>query len=649
MPSQRVYNQMDLSGGIQVSTSHLLKKRNEVVSSKNANFNKVIGSATRRDGYEKVGRTIEHGKDSLGAFIYKYGQNNKILVGANDSTDSNATLRVYDQDQYYTTVLTASPNTRFNACNFLEELYVGGLNDANTFLPLTNIDSSLSSSTTRNVYGAPAAQYVCEFNGSILALNCRLNGVTYWDRAYYSSPPLGAVTFVQTDQKGLLKQLRVDSTRYLKAGMQVDIYGAGTEAKKQSAITIVSIDKKNKRITFAATQIDVADNDEIWLTGRKGKLSIFWNTDDPNPEQADYLRIPPDKDNSPRFTGWAKNNNRLLMFTRNSFYKYDGNNLISVSDTVGCVSHESIQNIGSWTIWLHDSGVWGYNDNTGNLKLLSRGMDKYIKAINQINLPYASAVTINKVYKLAVGELLPLDSITTSTSTSSTSTSSTSSSTSSTSTSSTSTSSTSTSATTFTTSTSSTSSSTSSTSASTTSTSISTSTSSTSTSTLLSTKNVTRLCYDFDMNAWWTETHKREMRYQFVHTMHGYTKAYFTDETGRLFRDETANVDNGDSIPYEVELGRNNFATDQRKNYLSVIIDSERARGMTVQYSVDGGQYKTLGQCTENITTLEFPKGGQTIEGRDISYKFVHNDSGDAPVLNGVSTYYSISEGVVYG
>lgn len=151
------------------------------------------------------------------------------------------------------------------------------------------------------------------------------------------------------------------------------------------------------------------------------------------------------------------------------------------------------------------------------------------------------------------------------------------------------------------------------------------------------------------MNAWWTETHKREMRYQFVHTMHGYTKPYFTDDTGRLFRDETGNTDNGESIPFEVETGRDNFGSDQMKNYLSVIVDAEHARGMTVQYSVDGHQYKTLGQCVDNITTLTFPQGGQNIEGRDISYKIVHNDSGDPPVLNGFSTYYSLSETVVYG
>lgn len=657
MPYQKVYSQMDLSGGIQVSTSHLLQKKNEVNAATNANFNKVIGSATRRNGYEKVGRTIEHGKDSLGACVYNYGDNNKLVIGINKDDDSVSTLRILDKDDYYTTILSAEvPNIKFDFCNFLDELYVTGLSDSGYYFPTANIDQTLTPSYTRNLIGAPYSEFITEYDGSLYALNCSINGKIYRDRAYFTSPPLGAITYVLGDQKGLLKQLKVDATRYLKAGMQIDIYGAGTEAKKQSAITIISVDKNNKVITFDATSIDVEDNDELWLVGRKGELSLYWNTDDPTPEDADYILLPPGRDAYQRYTGYGKSNSRLFMFSRNSMIKWDGSSLITISDTVGCVSHRTIQNIGDWLIWLHSSGVWAYNDKTGQgPTLLSRGIDKYIKAINQGNYSRTSAGVIDKVYKLAVGEIAELDTATTSTSTSSTSTSSTSSSTSSTSTSSTSTSSTSTSTTvtttsTSSTSTSSTSSSTSSTSSSisTSSTSSSTSTSSTSTSTMASIKKCFRLCYDFDMNTWWVETHKREMRCQFQHTMHGYTKLYFTDETGRLMRDDTTNADNGEAIPFEVELGRCNLGTEQTKNLLSAVIDCENPRGLMVQYSIDGGDYKTLGQCTKQIETLTFPQGGQNIEGRDISYKFVHNNIGEPPCLNGINTYFSVAERIVY-
>lgn len=653
---QRTYPQLDLSGGLQVGTTHLLRKHNEVFATKNAVYNKKIGSAQRRDGYEKVARTIEQGMDSLGANVFRYNGNNKLLVGINNTAGSNATLRYLDTADYWTNIITnAAPNTRFQMLNDNNELFVVGATNEDVYMPMTNIDGSLNVSTSHNVYTAPACKLIAEYNGQLYAINCQVNtpqGLrTYKDRFYVSSPPLGAMTFVQTDQAGLLLQLRVDSAKYLKVGMTVDIYGAGTEAKKVSALPIVSIDKKNNKFTFAATTINVADNDEVWLTGTKGTLSRFWNTDYKTPETADWERVPPGKEASPSFLAWGKNNNRLFLFTKNTFMKWDGSNLITVSDSVGCVSQESVQNIGSWTIWLHTTGVWGYNDNTGQLKLLSRAVDPYIKAINQTNLPSASAGVVGRVYKLSVGELLPLEGVTTSTSTSSTSTSSTSSSTSSTSTSSTSTSSTSVSVSISSTSTSSTSQSTSSTSVSTTSvstsstsTSLSTSTSSTTTTTVQSTKKVIRLCYDFDLNAWWTEEHKREIRYQFNHTMNGYTKPYFTDDTGRLFRDETTNTDNGESIPMEIEFGRSNFGTDQLKNFASVLTDSENARGAIIMYSVDGAPFQVLGQVTDNIDKMVFPQNAQLIEGRDINFKIVHNDTGDPTIINGLTTRYAMIE-----
>lgn len=126
--------------------------------------------------------------------------------------------------------------------------------------------------------------------------------------------------------------------------------------------------------------------------------------------------------------------------------------------------------------------------------------------------------------------------------------------------------------------------------------------------------------------------------------MHGYTKPYFTDETGRLFRDETGNLDNADTIPLEVELGRNILGIDQTKGFLSVLVDSEQARGAVLQYSLDGGEFKTLAQITKNIQLMVFPQAGQRVEGRDINYRFVHNEGGDPSVINGLTTYYSLTE-----
>lgn len=129
--------------------------------------------------------------------------------------------------------------------------------------------------------------------------------------------------------------------------------------------------------------------------------------------------------------------------------------------------------------------------------------------------------------------------------------------------------------------------------------------------------------------------------------MFGYEKPYFTDENGYLFRDETGLLDFGASIPMVVELGRNNCGTEQTKVWASIQIDSENARGAIVQYSLDGGDFETLGQISDDVETLVWPQKGQLIQSRDVDIQIVHNDTGDPPVLNGVTLYYNITETII--
>jgi hypothetical protein len=96
----------------------------------------------------------------------------------------------------------------------------------------TTIDKTLTVSTSKNVYTAPSSAFITEYQGQLVAINCLVNGIAYPDRAYFSSPPLGFITQIQTDQTGNISSLKVDSVQYLKAGMQVDVYKVGTEAKR---------------------------------------------------------------------------------------------------------------------------------------------------------------------------------------------------------------------------------------------------------------------------------------------------------------------------------------------------------------------------------------------------------------------------------
>lgn len=652
-----------MSGGVQTATSHLLKKRMEVHDSYNAAYNIRIGSACRRFGYEQLGQTIQFGHDSLYAGTYNYNvTSNRIIAGINNANNTNATLNFMDTGGYWTPIITnAAPNTRFQCLNYLDELYVAG-KGSGKYMPLTNINSQMTASITNNVLNAPACKFIAQYGGQLYAINCQVNGTTYANRMYVSSPALGFVTQVQNAITGWTTQIHVNSARYLKVGMGIDIYGAQTSNQEYSNLIITSVDKLNNLIGISGQTLNINADDEVWITGRFGLLTTLWNTDYPTPQTSDWISIPSGLNETAKFTGWTVNNNRLFLFTNNSIIKWDGTNLTVLSQSVGAVSHESIANIGSWTLWLHTTGVWGYNDTTGQLKMISKAITPLIQRINPSNLKYASAVISNRTYKLSVGQLMnaiPPDATylqTTSTSTSSTSTSSTSSSTSSTSTSSTSastiitttsTSSSSTSMSSTSISSTSHSTSTSSTSTSSTSMSSSTSTSLTSTTTLPTNKKVTRLCYDFDLNIWWPELHTREIRFQFTHTMNGFTKPYFTDENGFMFRDETGLTDNGNSIPMMVEFGRTNCGTEQAKIFEAALIDSERTRTGLMQYQLDGGNWATLGQITEDIGELNFNLAVDKKIGHDINLRFTHNNVGDPPYFNGFTLYFNSVQSIV--
>ena len=123
--------------------------------------------------------------------------------------------------------------------------------------------------------------------------------------------------------------------------------------------------------------------------------------------------------------------------------------------------------------------------------------------------------------------------------------------------------------------------------------------------------------------------------------MHGYTKPYFIDETGRLFRDETGNLDHFDTIPMEVVFGRNNLGNELPKALSGALVNSERARGAQLLTSVDNGEFLFVGELDKTNKRLDMRN---LPAGHDVNYKISHNSPGEAPIINGITTYFSQTE-----
>lgn len=653
MTSQRD-PRFDFSGGIQNATTWQLRKPNEVEDAINGRFNDVIGAVVRRYGYVKEGAVLQTGKRGLGLHESKFTAGARFLSAINDSGDTVTKIKIYTNgaDTWADMSLPGSidPNTRINFIDSLNETYVAGKSTSTgARMSLLNIKDASTVSATRNLIGAPKARFIAEYGGSLYAINVDISGTVYSDRAYKSSPALGIVTFTQGDQDSF-GTIQVDSVRYLKAGMAIDIYSAGTETKTND-VSITTVDKATNIIncsntsssTFATTDVSTAtdvittgvniatgtpvkvtssttvpagltsgtiyyvinassttiklattranatagtaiditstgsgthtltrgvhipDNDEVWLDGRKGELCYLWNTDYPTVEDADYLRIPPGVDSDSEITGYAKTNNRLEFFTKNSTHKWDGAQLITIYEDIGCINHETIQNISGWLIWVDAEGeVRARNDASGQDELISRTIRNLLTSVPGANLLDAAAGRINSVYKLCLGTV---------------------------------------------------------------------------------NGKVLRLCYDFDTNTWEHDEYSLNMVSHARSDMSGDMRLYFLGDNGQMYLDEEGNTDDGVTIPFSVTFGRTNQTTEQRKNYHGVFVYGRNVTGATVKVSLDGKtDFPAVGTLTQEVTKIPLSTASKQLEGRDVNLKVSINNEGTPPSIEGVVYYWNQTE-----
>lgn len=744
------YPQNDFSGAVQSATSYLMKKQNELANVRNARFGVELGSIVRRNGHTRAGSTFgTTGQNTpTGGFIANYSTGNKRFVAVNNNAGTKTIIRVQDSAAgTWTTLTTDIPiNAKVFFFLWLDEVYITGYDPA-TGDPITpyNVDKTLDISTTRNILNMPACRFLAEYNGALFAANVKIGSERFRDRAYKSSGPLGAITFVNSAQTGLLTQIVVDSMRYIKVGMALDIYAAGTDTKKYD-LTVTAVDKANSRFsfspanqavsmanvdvpnniitvattshlptgtpvqisstsgvpggltagvtyyvinvsgttiklattalnatnnvpvditstgatqTFATSAVDtateiitlaststlstgmpivftstttvpagltsgtvyyaivlssttikvatsvanaeagtavnitsqgtgthtissgahtlgvsfsLADNDEIWLDGRKGKTTMFWNTDFPTPENADWTATRPGVGSSNEITAMAKSSNRLFLYTLHSSQKFDGSNTVPFNNVVGCISQNSLKNIDDdWLVWVDARGrVWARNESTGQQEYISRGIYSVImKYVSQANLANSHAGVNNNHYTLYIGQ-----------------------------------------------------------------------------NNVGKGNEYLRIVYSFDDNIWSIDRLQFPVMFQGNDDYTGENKPYFFSTDGYLYMDDIGNLDHDKAIPLEIEVGRDHLGSPVSKRYDGLFVFSKNAAGMVVKVSVGGGQPKTVGQITKEEEYLKFPRKGEEAipDGVTVNVFLSGASKGDPQYIRGTSLYFNPTE-----
>lgn len=461
---------------------------------------------------------------------------------------------------------------------------------------------------------------------------------------------------ITSGSKDLL--IKVDSVRYIKPGMVIDLYKGGTDVKNYT-FQIGTVDKVNNQFTitpftlqFASTDVTTAadsitmtgnasnfptgtpikfatnsslpaplvadtvyysifidantikvattltnaqtgvaidittqgtgphyirlsyvfaDNDELWLTGRKNKLSVFWNVDYPIPEATgEWFALKPGVDSQNIISGASKSSNRLFVWGKNSGTRWDGQNLVVFNNTTGCISHRSIGNIDDdWIIWLDAKAqIWARNESSGQQELISKPVKNYLQQMTMAQLKAANCAISGNVYKLYLGTI--------------------------------------------------------------------------------NGENI-RLSYDFDSNTWSPE---RLIVPQIIGAGtdddSGVLRPYYFSNDGYLYMDEVGNTDGGKAISFEMGTGRNNLGTNRLKRFYGALIFGNNISGLKLECAVDGGQFKPQGEIEGKVAWVPFPESGDNAlrRGVTIDTQIMSSIEGDPPSVEGMVLFYIPEEDV---
>jgi hypothetical protein len=262
MAVERIF---DLIGGINTATNWLTRKSNEVEDAENVRFNDEVGSATRRPGYTRR-LTSGTNEEALGFHEAKFDTGAITFTASDNGT--NTVIKAIDSVGTVTTVISDLP--RHTKCQFLDhlnEVYVAGITtDTRARIQVRNIRMVAGVPTVsliRNLITAPKAAFVGENSGKMYLLNVEVEGVVYPDRAYESSPPMGAITYIKGDQNNVYAPVTLVNQIPLMTSNTVPSGVASASTALANAAAFGAFDRTTTLTT----------TDTRWLTSPSGTLT----------------------------------------------------------------------------------------------------------------------------------------------------------------------------------------------------------------------------------------------------------------------------------------------------------------------------------------------------------------------------------------
>lgn len=120
----------------------------------------------------------------------------------------------------------------------------------------------------------------------------------------------------------------------------------------------------------------------------------------------------------------------------------------------------------------------------------------------------------------------------------------------------------------------------------------------------------TRAVYDFGSNTWSIDVLSHPSLIYINDNTTEFGKPYFFSNNGYLYMDDTGNMDDDQAIRFELDLGKVDYGTEKNKKFESCFIYSQYAAGLKVTGYIDDHDPVALGSISGRTGQITYPTDG---------------------------------------
>lgn len=153
-----------------------------------------------------------------------------------------------------------------------------------------------------------------------------------------------------------------------------------------------------------------------------------------------------------------------------------------------------------------------------------------------------------------------------------------------------------------------------------------------------------RATYDFGSNTWAVDALSHNTYLYANNSSTGEIKPYFASDNGNVYEDDTGDLDDDKAIRFQANLGRTNYGTESDKEYLGAYIYSRNAIGLKVLLAIDDGDPFIAAEIKKSYGQLDYAnmQNRRNMQGSTLDISIVGAIKGPAQVIEAFQDMYTM-------